>query len=305
MQKKFSLVTGIGLIAVSAVVAQNSKTITDAVLKNAGKTGAEWLSYGLTPGETRYSPLKQIDATNVSRLGLAWSYDVGDGGGNQEATPLVSNGTIYSITNWSVVYRRRRPHRQRKMALGSRSQSGQRSRPRSAAASSIAASRIYNGKIIAPVIDGRLDRARRRNRQAGLGIARGLPAGQLHAHHGAAHRQRQSDHRRRRRRISRARLLRRFRRRDRPVRLEVLHRPRRSFQSLSRMTRMKKAAETWAGELVEDGRRRHPSGMACPTIPTPTSSTSAPATPAPGPKHRADKRPAKAKTTSMSLPSSP
>jgi len=41
------------------------------------------------PGETRYSPLKQIDATNVSRLGLAWSYDIGQGGGNQEATPLV------------------------------------------------------------------------------------------------------------------------------------------------------------------------------------------------------------------------
>ena len=28
----------------------------------------------------------------------------GAGGGNQEATPLVWNGTIYSITNWSVVF---------------------------------------------------------------------------------------------------------------------------------------------------------------------------------------------------------
>ncbi len=67
------------------------------------KTG-EWLSYGLTPGETRYSPLKQIDASNVGRLGLAWSYDVGVGGGNQEATPLVYNGTLYGITNWSIVF---------------------------------------------------------------------------------------------------------------------------------------------------------------------------------------------------------
>jgi hypothetical protein len=46
------------------------------------------LSYGLTPGETRYSPLKQIDATNVRRLGLAWSYEVEPGGGNQEATAV-------------------------------------------------------------------------------------------------------------------------------------------------------------------------------------------------------------------------
>ena len=37
-------------------------------------------------------------------LGLAWSYAVGAGGGNQEGTPLVWNHTIYGITTWSVVY---------------------------------------------------------------------------------------------------------------------------------------------------------------------------------------------------------
>ena len=35
---------------------------------------------------------------------MAWSYDLGKGGGNQEATPLVWNGTLYGITNWSVVF---------------------------------------------------------------------------------------------------------------------------------------------------------------------------------------------------------
>src|ERR1051326_173883 len=64
----------------------------------------EWLSYGLTPGETRYSPLKQIDASNAGRLGLAWSYGGSPGGGNQEGTPLMYNGTLYNITNWSIVY---------------------------------------------------------------------------------------------------------------------------------------------------------------------------------------------------------
>ena len=37
-------------------------------------------------------------------MGLAWAYDVGSGGGGQEATPLVWNNTIYGITNWSVVF---------------------------------------------------------------------------------------------------------------------------------------------------------------------------------------------------------
>jgi glucose dehydrogenase len=40
----------------------------------------------------------------VQRLGLAWSYEVGSGGGGQEATPLVANGTICGITNWSIVF---------------------------------------------------------------------------------------------------------------------------------------------------------------------------------------------------------
>ena len=86
------------------LIGQQTRRIDDAVLRTAGKTGEEWLTYGLTPGETRYSPLKQIDTSNVNRLGLNWSYDVGQGGGNQEATPLVSNGVLYSITNWSITY---------------------------------------------------------------------------------------------------------------------------------------------------------------------------------------------------------
>src|ERR1022692_373709 len=91
LRLKRSLLFSIGLtLAASAAIGQQAKPVDDTVLKNAGKTGTEWLSYGLTPGETRYSPLNQINASNVSRLGLAWSYDIGTGGGNQEATPLVA-----------------------------------------------------------------------------------------------------------------------------------------------------------------------------------------------------------------------
>jgi quinohemoprotein ethanol dehydrogenase len=83
-----------------------ARRVDDAALKNAAKTASEgdWLSYGLTPGETRYSPLKEIDASNVKRLGLVWSYEAGDGGGDQEATPLVWDNTIFGVTNWSIVF---------------------------------------------------------------------------------------------------------------------------------------------------------------------------------------------------------
>ena len=45
--------------------------VDDRALKNAAKNADEWLTYGRDYAETHYSPLKQIDTTNVKRLGLA------------------------------------------------------------------------------------------------------------------------------------------------------------------------------------------------------------------------------------------
>jgi len=133
------------------------RRIDDAALKNVAKSASDgdWLSYGLTPGETRFSPLKQIDASNVKRLGLVWSYEAGDGGGDQEATPLVWNNTIFSVTNWSIVF-----------AVDART-GKQKWRwdpevnrtPTSAKMCCGIVNRglaLYNGKIYVPVNDGRL-----------------------------------------------------------------------------------------------------------------------------------------------------
>ncbi|MEO8097556.1 MAG: PQQ-dependent dehydrogenase, methanol/ethanol family [Acidobacteriota bacterium] len=95
------------LIFTSAWLAtgQAPRRVDDAMIRSAGKSGEEWLSYNLTPGETRYSPLKQINTTNVGKLAMAWSYDIPfGGGGTQEATPLVHDGVMYSVTNWTKVF---------------------------------------------------------------------------------------------------------------------------------------------------------------------------------------------------------
>jgi quinohemoprotein ethanol dehydrogenase len=134
---------------------QQTRRIDDAALRSAGKTGEEWLSYGLTPGETRYSPLKQIDATNVSRLGLDWSYDIGLGGGGQEATPLMSNGTLYSITNWSIAFAvdaRTGKEKWRWDPEVNRTAV----QPKICCGAVNRGVAIYEGNIIIPVIDGRL-----------------------------------------------------------------------------------------------------------------------------------------------------
>ena len=69
--------------------------VDDARLRAAGSDGANWLSYGRTQDEQRFSPLKQIDAGNVGKLGLAWYLDLENNRG-LEATPLVSDGVLYA-----------------------------------------------------------------------------------------------------------------------------------------------------------------------------------------------------------------
>jgi quinohemoprotein ethanol dehydrogenase len=62
----------------------------------------QWMSTGRTYGEQRFSPLAQIDAGNVSELGLAWYGDFTSGRA-QESTPLYVDGVLYVTTAWSNV----------------------------------------------------------------------------------------------------------------------------------------------------------------------------------------------------------
>ena len=60
----------------------------------------EWQVYGGNPEGTRYSPLKQINRSNVGRLKVAWTYDVSGGGGRGglQTNPIVVNGVVYGNT---------------------------------------------------------------------------------------------------------------------------------------------------------------------------------------------------------------
>jgi len=69
----------------------------------AAHDGADWAMYGRTTDEQRFSPLHQINEQNIGQLGLVWSRELGTTRG-LEATPLVSNGVIYTTGQWSVAY---------------------------------------------------------------------------------------------------------------------------------------------------------------------------------------------------------
>ena len=155
------------LVFVTSIAAQQANrgvtkpAVVDAnVLRTAGKAkdglAGSWLTYGLSQGETRFSQLDRIDTTNVNRLGLSWTYVAGVGGGGQEATPLVWNDTIYGITNWSIVF-----------AVDARTGkelwrwdpevNQEAVRPKICCGAVNRGLAIYDGKIFAPIIDGRLE----------------------------------------------------------------------------------------------------------------------------------------------------
>ncbi len=121
IKSKLQAVLAAGAIAtlsfVLAATAQQPRTVDAKILSNAGTAKdalpGTWLTYGLSQTEQRYSQLKQIDETNVGKLGLAWSAPLppppaapgGRGGrGGTEGTPLMWNNTIYQTMDNSIVY---------------------------------------------------------------------------------------------------------------------------------------------------------------------------------------------------------
>ena len=85
------------LAAATAATAQSlddlrkSHTTTDAVL-----------TYGMGYANQRYSPLKAIDKSNVSRLVPVWAYSLNNPQG-QESQPIVHDGVMYVTTHTSTV----------------------------------------------------------------------------------------------------------------------------------------------------------------------------------------------------------
>src|SRR2546426_3488203 len=74
---------------------------SDTSLKaQSGAKNGEWRTYGADLGNTHYSPLEQINASNFNRLQGAWRFKTESLGPrpetNLESTPLMANGVVFS-----------------------------------------------------------------------------------------------------------------------------------------------------------------------------------------------------------------
>lgn len=115
----------LGAIAVVAVVAvivfwpavthlRSTARGTPVTLQSAppAPASAEWRSFAGSPGGGQYSPLAQIDRSNVTQLQVAWTHHSGDfmrteganPGTSLSATPLMAHGKLYYCTPFNRVF---------------------------------------------------------------------------------------------------------------------------------------------------------------------------------------------------------
>lgn len=76
-------------------------TIADAELADDGRT-EDWLAYGRTHSEQRYSPLEDINRETLGELGVAWYVDLPNDVG-LVSTPLVVDGIMYFTGTMNVI----------------------------------------------------------------------------------------------------------------------------------------------------------------------------------------------------------
>ena len=77
------------------------RKITDNDIADASNT-ADWLAYGRTHNEQRFSPLTQIRSQNVRNLGVQWYMDLPNDVG-LVSTPLVIDGVLYFTGTMNIV----------------------------------------------------------------------------------------------------------------------------------------------------------------------------------------------------------
>src|ERR1700749_3985673 len=70
------------------------------VAAQSGAKNGEWPTYGGDLGNTRYSPLDQINAGNFDKLQIAWRFKTDHQGPRPEyqleSTPLMVHGVLYT-----------------------------------------------------------------------------------------------------------------------------------------------------------------------------------------------------------------
>lgn len=102
--KKKLIASLIGMTMLGAV-GTVAAGVTDAMIEKDAATTNDVLSWGMGTEGQRFSPLKQINASNVSKLVPAWSMSFGgEKQRGQESQPVVHNGKMFVTASYSRIF---------------------------------------------------------------------------------------------------------------------------------------------------------------------------------------------------------
>lgn len=93
---------GLFLLVLIAGCRASGPTVVDDASLTDDPNGANWLGFGRSYNEQRFSPLTQISAANVSGLKVDWFLDLPDDRG-LVSTPLVADGVLYFVGSLNIV----------------------------------------------------------------------------------------------------------------------------------------------------------------------------------------------------------
>ncbi|WP_338027939.1 PQQ-dependent dehydrogenase, methanol/ethanol family [Croceibacterium selenioxidans] len=102
--RAIAAIASLGLLANGMALSAGPAEVTGDTMRNtdAPASVGDWQSYSRTWDEQRFSPLNQINDSNVGRLGLAWYDDLETFRGVQ-ASPLVIDGVLYNVSIYNIV----------------------------------------------------------------------------------------------------------------------------------------------------------------------------------------------------------
>lgn len=95
-------VAGVALLQVQAFASDSSNDDYEERIAVSAKDGRDWMVYGRTHSEQRFSTLTQINNGNVNKLGLAWKMDLPTLDG-PVSTPIVVDGVAYISMSYARI----------------------------------------------------------------------------------------------------------------------------------------------------------------------------------------------------------
>ncbi len=95
-------IASLGALFLTAGCRTTGTTVANDAALGDEANADDWLAFGRTYSEQRFSPLTQITDRNVAQLGVDWYLDLPDDRG-LVSTPLVADGVMYFVGSMNAV----------------------------------------------------------------------------------------------------------------------------------------------------------------------------------------------------------